>query len=446
MKRSAYCPFMDRPLIPGLALVSVSLLLLLWSLHLRRRHRLLRDLPTSKARGVFIGLVELKGTAEAESPLRSFLAGQRCVHYHYSVEERWSRTVTEHYTDKDGKPQTRTRHESGWNTVASGGETMPFYLQDDTGVVLVRPDGARIEPCTLFSETASRGDALYYAKGPPGAVADSDHVRRFTESGLPLHADLYVVGRARERADVVAPEIAEDRAAPVFLISCKSEERVLKNYAVGSWVTWALGLAAAGGGAAVLTADLAPDQPWVPLIGGGAGFLALWGAAWVWMAYNSLVGLRERVRQAWSLIEVELKRRHDLIPALAGALAGLRAHETSLQTALAQLRAQQAATPPGVAGPDFHGLASSLRAVAEGYPELSAQPEFSRLHTELVTTEQRIALARTYYNDTATHFATRLEQVPDRWVARLGRMQPAPLLAASDFERAEVRVQFADGA
>ncbi len=437
---------MDRPLIPGLALVVVSLLLLWWSLHLRRRHRLLRDLPTSKARGVFIGLVELKGSAEAEAPLRSFLAGQRCVHYRYSVEERWSRTVTEHYTDKDGKSQTRTRHESGWNTVASGGETMPFYLQDDTGVVLVRPDGARIEPCTLFSETASRGDDLYYAKGPPGAVADSDHVRRFTESGLPLHANLYVVGRARERADLVAPEIAADRDAPVFLISCKSEERVLTGYAAGSWVTWALGLVAAGGVGAVLVADVAPDRRWVPVVGCVAGFLALWGAAWIWMAYNSLVGLRERVRQAWSLIEVELKRRHDLVPALVNTLGGLRTHEASLQTALAQLRAQQTATPPGVAGPDFHGLAASLRVVAERYPQLTAQPEFSRLHTELVTTEQRIALARTYYNDTATHFTTRLEQVPDRWVARLGRMQPAPLLAASDFERAEVRVQFADGA
>ncbi|HLP26497.1 MAG TPA: LemA family protein, partial [Acidobacteriota bacterium] len=146
-----------------------------------------------------------------------------------------------------------------------------------------------------------------------------------------------------------------------------------------------------------------------------------------------------------SLIEVELKRRHDLIPALVSTLTGLREHEASLQTALASLRAQQAATPPGVTGPDFQGLAASLRVVAENYPELKTQAEFARLHTELVTTEQRVALARTYYNDTATYFATRLEQVPDRWVARLGRMQPAPLLAASDFERAEVRVHFADG-
>ncbi|MBI2513341.1 MAG: LemA family protein [Opitutae bacterium] len=439
---------MDRSLIPGLALVLASLGMLAWSLFLRRRHRLVHDLPTSKAQGVFIGLVELKGTAEAEAPLRSYLAEARCVHYGWTVEERWSRTVTETYTDSDGKTKTRTRHESGWKTVASGGETIAFYVQDDTGAVLVRPSGAKIETCGLFSETVSRGDALYYQKGPPDAVSHSDHVRRFNEAGIPLHAELFIVGRARERADVVAPEIAEDREAPLFLISCRSEERVLSGYGLGSWITWLLGLAAAVGAGAVLgeqSVRFAPRDDYRPLFVGGGAFLLLWSAAWVSMVYNSLVGLRERVRQSWSLIDVELKRRHDLIPALVAALDGLRAHEQTVQTALARFRAQSVATPPGVAGPDFQGLAASLRVVAENYPELKTQPNFARLHAELVTTEQRVALARTYYNDTATHFATRLERVPDRWVARLGRMQPAPLLAASDFERAEVRVRFADG-
>lgn len=78
----------------------------------------------------------------------------------------------------------------------------------------------------------------------------------------------------------------------------------------------------------------------------------------------------------------------------------------------------------------------ALRAVVEKYPELIAQESFARLQRELVETEQRIALARTYYNDIATQFATRLEQVPDRWVARLGAMRPEALLQAEGFERA----------
>lgn len=400
-------------------------------------------MPTSKARGVFIGLVELNGTAEAAAPVRSFLAEQACVQFRYSIDERWSRTVIETYRDDKGQTRTRTRTESGWTALDRGGEAIPFYVRDDTGAVLVRPEGARLEPRTLCSETVSRGHPLYYAKGPAGAVAHSDGVRRFVEDGIPLHCPLFVVGVARERADVVAPEIAAARDAELFLISTHPEQRVLRGYGIGSWVTWALGLAAAVVAGGVWRAHQGPSAPPWPLVAGGAAFLALWALGWIGMAYNSLVALRERVRQGWSLIDVQLKRRHDLIPALVAAVSALGRHERELQTALAVLRAQAAATPPGVAGPDFHGLAGTLRVVAERHPPLAAAPEFLRLQQQLTETEQRIALARSYYNDVATFFATRLEQVPDRWVARLGRMRPEPLLGAEDFERAPVSIEFA---
>jgi hypothetical protein len=323
----------------------------------------------------------------------------------------------------------------------------PFYVRDDTGAVLVRPEEAKIEPLPHFSATVGRGDSLYYAKGPAEAVAHSDHERRFVEVGVPLHAPLYVVGQARERADVVAPEIAASKDATLFLISTRTEEKVQGGYAAGSWACWSIGLLAAGAGSffalgaasphaapVVRAAELAP----VPV------FLIAWGLGWVWMVYNSLVALRERVRQGWSLIDVELKRRHDLIPRLVAAVAALGTHERAVQTALAAMRAQLAATPPGAPGPDPDGIGRHLLAVAEKYPRLVAQEGFAGLHRELVATEQRIALARTYYNDIATHFATRLEQVPDRWVARLGAMRPQPLLQGEAFERASVAVQFAD--
>src|SRR5450756_2242265 len=108
-----------------------------------RRRRLIDNLPTSKTTGVFSGFVELKGTAESAEPLTSFLAEQACVHYSWAVLEHWSRTVTETYTDDKGNTQTRTRTESGWTQVADGGETIPFYLQDDCGLILIRPDGAK---------------------------------------------------------------------------------------------------------------------------------------------------------------------------------------------------------------------------------------------------------------------------------------------------------------
>jgi len=144
-----------------------------------RRRRLLADTPTSKVLGVFIGMTELNGTAEAVEPLTSFLAGNSNVHYAWKVEESWSRTVTETYTDSDGKSQTRTKHESGWTTVANGGESIPFYLQDDTGAILVRPEGAQLDTTAFFSETVGRLNPLYYGKGPAHAVADSDGRRPF---------------------------------------------------------------------------------------------------------------------------------------------------------------------------------------------------------------------------------------------------------------------------
>jgi hypothetical protein len=97
---------------------ALALLCLFFAFLLRSRERLLKMLPTVKTQGVFIGFVELKGTVDTRRPLRSYLAEQTCVHYSWSVEEHWSRTVTESTTDSEGRSQTRTRHESGWKTAA----------------------------------------------------------------------------------------------------------------------------------------------------------------------------------------------------------------------------------------------------------------------------------------------------------------------------------------
>src|SRR5580658_9092013 len=89
----------------GLPALGGLLALLFFFLALRagRRQRLVSDLPTSKTTGVFIGLVELKGTAEVEQPLTSYLAEQSCVYYQWNVDEHWSRTVIETYTDSEGR-------------------------------------------------------------------------------------------------------------------------------------------------------------------------------------------------------------------------------------------------------------------------------------------------------------------------------------------------------
>jgi hypothetical protein len=220
----------------------LALLALIAAYRAGRKRRLIDNIPTSKTTGVFIGLVEVKGRADTASAVPSYLSAKPCVCFYWRVDEHWSRTVTETEQDSDGRTRTRIRHESGWQTVASGGNEIPFYLCDDCGEVLVMPKGATIEPLGLFDETCGRGDPLYHAKGPASAIADSDHRRRFVETGIPVGTELYVVGQARERKDVVAPEIAQDASAPLFLISTRTEKEGL---AAGSgdgpsWRCWCL--------------------------------------------------------------------------------------------------------------------------------------------------------------------------------------------------------------
>ncbi len=410
-----------------------------------RKKRLIDDTPTSKVHGVFIGLVELKGTVECETPLISHLAGGVCVHYAWQVEEHWSRTVVETYRDAKGHTHTRTRHESGWKAVASGGDSTSFYLKDDTGVIRVLPTGASIEACQVFSRECRQGDPLYYGKGPLGAVAHSDHRRRFTEHAVPLHAQLYILGTARERQDVVAAEIAAAPDASQYLISVRSEEKISSGLGWAKWLWFLFGLAAAAGGVAVATGNVQMQTPalYGLLLAAGAVYLAVAVLAWLWMAFNSLVSLRQRVRHAWSLIDVQLKRRHDLIPNLVAAVEGLKVHERETQEALARLRSQLQATPPGQAGADFSGCTPAWRAVVEKYPELKANEVFLKLGATLIDTEQRIALARGYFNDITTFYNTRLEIIPDRFLARLGGFQPQTLFAAENFERAAVKVDLA---
>jgi len=411
-----------------------------WTL---RRKRLIDDVPTSKTQGVFIGLVELKGTVESEMPLTSYLAGTRCVQYAWQIDEHWSRTVPETYTDAKGHTQTRTRTESGWTKVAGDSQSIPFYLKDDTGVIRIVPEGATIHSITVFNETCSPNSDLYFGKGPAQGVPDSTHRRRFHETALPLHTLLYVMGQARERRDTVAAEIAYSKNAPMFVISTRTEKQLSTGYTLWFWVWVILGLVVTVGGTAGWSILEKSNIVWQPIVAAAGGFIAALLLGWVWSVYNSLINLHHMVEQGWSQVDVQLKRRHDLIPNLVETVEGYRTYESELQKQLAEIRTQTEATPPGVAGPDFKGIAPMLNIIIERYPELKASESFLRLQQALVDTEQRIALARDYFNNIATFYNTRLSIIPDRFVATLARLGPQTLMAAADFERAPVHVQMA---
>jgi hypothetical protein len=254
------------------------------------------------------------------------------------------------------------------------------------------------------------------------------------------------MGQSRERKDIVAPEIAADKLAPMFLISTRTEEQVRSRLGWGcrGWTIFGLILCVAG---LIISDKVGQVDPanrvmvyvLAALVFGGTAALG-----WLWLAYNGLVDLRQRVNQAWSQVDVQLKRRFDLIPNLMNVVTAARDHEANLQTELAEMRTQLTATPPGESGADYHGVKQTLIAIAERYPELMADTSFVMLQENLTDTEERIALARGYFNEIATHFNTRLEVVPERFVARMARMKPRTLMAAKAFERAPVKVELAN--
>lgn len=410
-----------------------------------RKKRIIDDLPTSRTQGVFIGLAELKGTAETDSPLTSYLSSTRCVYFSWQVEEHWQRIVHETYRDAQGHTHSRTRTKSGWTRVDGGSQSEPFYLKDDTGIIRIVPDRAKIQDNSVFNQTVNPSDPLYYNKGPAGAIANSTHRRRFQETAIPLHTMLYVMGQAHERQDVVAAEIGYDKAASLFLISTRSEKQISSGYGRWYWFWVILGLVASLGGGAAWGLLTSYDSIfiWTPLVIMAGGYFIILLIIWVWTTYNSLINLHHRVEQGWSQVDVELKRRHDLIPNLVQTISGYRKYENETQIALTELRLQMEATPPGISGPDFKGITSLLRVTIERYPELKANESFLKLQQALVDTEQRIALARDYFNDIATFYNTRLGIIPDRYVAVIAHLKVGALMGTAGFERAPVKVELA---
>ena len=420
------------------AMVLVALMALWFSLRAARRKLLIDNLPTSKTSGVFIGTVELEGAAESLEPLKGPLSGKPCVYFSYKVQERWERETTETYTDSQGQSQTRSKTESGWSTLEQGDSGgAPFQLKDDRGEIRVRPKGASIEAQASFSQTCSPGDPMYWwCKAPE--ISDSDHQRSYTEQAIPMHARLYVVGHAQQRSDIVAAEIAAHQGEELFLISTRPQAKVSSGL---RWQFWLIGLA----GFALIALTLywigEHSASYRPQYGQAAVFyLVAWLIGWIWMCFNSLVGLRQRVAQGWANIDVELKRRADLIPNIVKLVAGARDHEANVQTQVATLRAQAAATAPGQPGADPASVAAPLRVLVEAYPELKTNALFLKLQQQLADTEDRIALARAYFNDIAAFYNTRIESFPDGLVAMIGGMRRRPLMEAAGFERAAVKV------
>jgi len=162
--------------------------------------------------------------------------------------------------------------------------------------------------------------------------------------------------------------------------------------------------------------------------------------------YNSLVQLRVRADSAWSDIDIQLKRRHDLIPNLVETVKGYAAHEKGTFENIAKFRSQamQATTPADKAQAEgqLTGALKSLFAVAENYPQLQASQEFTQLQNSLSETEDAIQSSRRYYNAVVRDLNTKIQSFPTNILAGMFGFQQKQFFETAAADREPVQVKF----
>jgi LemA protein len=180
--------------------------------------------------------------------------------------------------------------------------------------------------------------------------------------------------------------------------------------------------------------------------GGLACLLAVAVVIWGVVTYNRLTRQRNQVQASWAQIDVQLKRRTDLIPNLVETVRGYASHERgTLEAVIAARNGAVAAAQPADRAAAEDVLTQTLGrlfALAESYPDLKANQNFAALQAELATTEDKIAYARQFYNSAVQTLNTSIQTLPTNLVAGVGGFRPADYFQTADGERGPVQVRF----
>ena len=182
------------------------------------------------------------------------------------------------------------------------------------------------------------------------------------------------------------------------------------------------------------------------IIGIIVGVIVLLLALWFFFSYNGLVRTRNRIDNAWSQIDVQLRRRYDLIPNLVETVKGYAAHERETLEAVTQARANainaQGPAAQGQAENVLSGALKSLFAVSEAYPDLKANQNFLNLQEELTSTEDRVAYARQFYNDSVLNYNNKIQSLPTNILAGMFNFEKREYFEAEPEATGPVKVQF----
>lgn len=166
----------------------------------------------------------------------------------------------------------------------------------------------------------------------------------------------------------------------------------------------------------------------------------------IWSLYNGLITMSTQIDEAWSQIDVQLKRRMDLIPNLVASVKGYAKHEKSVFENVTKARAalMKADTPEQMAKANdaLSGALKSLFAVAENYPQLRANENFMQLQKELGDTEDKVAYSRQYYNSTVMDYNVKVKVFPNVLLAGAFGFKEKPFFKTDEEERKAVKVEF----
>ena len=176
------------------------------------------------------------------------------------------------------------------------------------------------------------------------------------------------------------------------------------------------------------------------------GIILLVVVVYLFFTYNSLVVLRERIKEALSQIDVQLKRRTDLIPNLIETVKGYARHEKevfeNVTNARSALVKAGSLSEKAAASNQITEALKSIFAVAEAYPNLKASENFKALQDELTDTENKISYSRQFYNSNVLAYNTSIKQIPGSIFASMFGFLPAEFFAATEEEKKEVKVKF----
>lgn len=387
----------SSPILTSVALL-ITFLCAWFAFRFVRVKRMQENLPSCGTAGVVFGLTELVGElrfVDPDKPLQGPLSGIPCSWYRYLIEERRG----------SGK-------NARWVTIEDNTEQQIFQCADEDGAIAV--DCRDAEVISEHRTVERRGS------------------QRHQEWRLQAGDQLYILGKAAiDSHDAGSLALQREKSSP-FIVSNLTEHEVMLQKAAKGMALLSLSaavmffaqllIAGSGGGFSSLDFLLAGLN--APL------FFAL---VMLIILYNDMVFLQGRVHRAGANIEVALKKRFDLIPAIQNTVQTLAAHEQALQTALAELR-QQAVVDRQRDGDLTKALSQSeqlnqaLRVQLEAHPVLSANATFLQLSDTLSALETEIAMMRKGYNDAVELYNTRIQSVPDLFLARLINRKSLPLL------------------